>query len=141
MTNLKGVSSMKLHCDLGVIQKAAWFMLHRIREAMAGNGRRSLGGPVEVNETYFGGKRKNMSNAKRAELKEQGLSQGPKGKGPFHRLSVKHLQRYLDEFVARHKLRVLDTLDQMAHVAAGMVGRRLMYRDLVADNGRAAVAR
>ena len=61
--------------------------------------------------------------------------------GTFHRLSVKHLQRYVDEFVARHNVRQLNTLDQMAHVAAGMVGRRLMYRDLVADNGRSARAR
>ena len=35
----------------------------------------------------------------------------------------------------------MDTLDQMAHVAAGMVGRRLMYRELIADNGRSAPAR
>lgn len=62
-------------------------------------------------------------------------------KGTFHRLSIKHLQRYIDEFAARHNVRELDTLDQMAHVAAGMIGRRLMYRDLIADNGRSAMAR
>ena len=61
-------------------------------------------------------------------------------KGTFHRLSVKHLQRYVDEFVVRHNVREMDTINQMAHVAAGMIGRRLMYRDLVADNGRSAVA-
>ena len=43
-------------------------------------------------------------------------------KGTFHRLSVKHLQRYIDEFAGRHNVREMDTLDQMAHVAAGMVG-------------------
>ncbi len=48
-------------------------------------------------------------------------------KRTFHRLSVKHLQRYMDEFAARHNVRELDTLDQMARVAAGMIGRRLMY--------------
>ena len=62
-------------------------------------------------------------------------------KGTFHRLSVKHLQRYLDEFAARHNVREMDTLDQMAHVAAGMIGQRLMYRDLVADTGLSARAR
>ena len=33
LTNIKGISSMKLHRDLGISQKAAWFMLHRMREA------------------------------------------------------------------------------------------------------------
>ena len=61
-------------------------------------------------------------------------------KGTFHRLSSKHLQRYVDEFVARHNILKLDTIDQMAHVAAGMLGRRIMYRDLMADNGRSAMA-
>ena len=69
VTNLKGVSSMKLHRDLGISQKAAWFVLHRIREAMGGgDGRCSFDGPVEVDEAYFGGKRKDVSNTKRAEL-------------------------------------------------------------------------
>ena len=224
VTNLKGVSSMKLHRDLGISQKAAWFMLHRIREALASDPG-SFDGPVEVDEAYFGGKRKNMSNARRKEL--EGTGRGPAGKtavvgakdresnrvaarvidrtdkptlqgfvdehasegaklytddatayrgtgrahetvkhsakeyvrylagekihtngvesfwsmlkrahkGTFHRLSVKHLQRYVDEFVARHNIREMDTINQMAHVAAGMIGRRLMYRKLVADNG------
>ena len=76
MTSLKGVSSMKLHRDLGISQPAAWFLLHRIRGAFA-DMRVTFSGP---DEAYFGGKRKNMSNAKRAELKGQGLGRGPKGK-------------------------------------------------------------
>ena len=64
-TSLKGVSSMKLHRDIGVTQKTAWFMLHRIREAWGGDGDGPFGRPVEFDETYVGGKRKNMSNAKR----------------------------------------------------------------------------
>ena len=52
VTNLKTVSSMKLHRDLGVTQKTAWFMLHRIREAWGGNGA-AFAGPVEVEESYF----------------------------------------------------------------------------------------
>ena len=40
ITSLKGVSSMKLHCDLGISQPAAWFLLHRIRGAFADVGRR-----------------------------------------------------------------------------------------------------
>ncbi len=57
-TNLKGVSSMKLHRDLGVTQKTAWFMAHRIREAWE-NGDGPFDGPVEVDETYVGGKERN----------------------------------------------------------------------------------
>ena len=45
MTSLKGVSSMKLHRDLGISQKAAWFLLHRIRAAFA-DVRMSFDGPV-----------------------------------------------------------------------------------------------
>ncbi|MDE0358599.1 MAG: IS1595 family transposase [Gammaproteobacteria bacterium] len=231
LTSLKGVSAMKLHRDLDVSYPTAWFLLHRIREAFA-DVAPIFGGPVEVDEAWFGGKRKSMSNAKRAELKARGLKQGPKGKtavvaakdretkqvvakvvdrtdgatlggfvekhtapdakvytddataykgtdrdretvkhsaaeyvrylagetvhtngvesfwsmlkrahkGVYHRLSPKHLQAYVNMFAARQNIRELDTLAQMQHVVAAMVGRRLMYRDLIADNGRSAAA-
>ena len=48
-------------------------------------------------------------------------------------MSAKHLQRYVDEFAGRHSIRERDTLDQMKSVVAGMVGKRLIYKDLVAD--------
>jgi len=72
VTNLKGVSSMKLHRDLGVTQKTAWFMLHRLREAWGESGLEAFVGPVEADETYIGGKRKNMPKAKRAALTGRG---------------------------------------------------------------------
>ena len=223
LTSLKGVSAMKLHRDLGVSYPTAWHLLHRIREAFADLAV-VFAGPVEVDEAYFGGKRKNMSNAKRAEL----TGRGPKGKqavvaakdretkqvvarvidrtdgetlrgfvdahasddaklytddasayrgsgrehetvrhsareyvryladetvhtngiesfwsmlkrahkGVYHRLSPKHLQRYVNMFAGRQNIREMDTLSQIQHVVAAMLGRRLMYRDLVADNGR-----
>ena len=229
LTSLKGVSSMKLRRDLGVRQATAWFMLHRIREAFA-DVALVFDGPVEVDETYFGGKRANMSNARRKEL--EGTGRGPAGKtavvgakdrdtnrvvarvidrtdrdtlqgfvdehadpaaalytddataykgsgrehqtvkhsaaefvrylegaeihtngvesfwsmlkrahkGVYHRLSPKHLQRYVSEFAGKHNIRNLDTAAQMQAVVMGMVGRRPMYRDLVADNGRDAEA-
>ena len=63
-TNLKGVSSMKLHRDLGISQKSAWYLAHRIREAWKfDNG--PFPGPVEIDEANFGSRRKNTSRSKR----------------------------------------------------------------------------
>ena len=215
VTSLKGVSSMKLHRDLGVTQKTAWFMLHRLREAWAQEGEGPFAGPVEVDETYMGGLEKNkhakdkiragrgavgktaVVGAKDRETNQvravvvgdtdkstlqgfvsahvapgatiytdeakayrgipfdhetvrhsvgeyvsgQASTNGIESfwsmlkrahKGTFHKISPKHLQRYVNEFAGRHGIREQDTLDQMNSVVAGMVGRRLMYRDLVA---------
>ena len=77
LTSLKSISSMKLHRDLIITQKSAWHMAHRLRRAFAENGG-SFSGPVEVDESYFGGKRANMSNAKRKEL--AGTGRGAVGK-------------------------------------------------------------
>ena len=57
-TNLKGVSSMKLHRDLGITQKSAWYMAHRIRQTWDDATER-FAGPVEADETYIGGKEAN----------------------------------------------------------------------------------
>ena len=57
-TSLKGVSSMKLHRDLGITQKSAWHMLQRIRKAYDEISV-MFGGESEVDESYFGGKEKN----------------------------------------------------------------------------------
>ena len=214
-TNLKGVSSMKTYRDLGVTQKTAWFMNHRIRRAWKKDLDSQLfSGPVECDETYVGGKRRNMSASKR----KMATGRGPTGKvavagirdratnkvkakvvpntmsetlggfvtgnvipgtriytddataythlpnhasvkhsvseyvrgdvhtngiesfwamlkrahkGTFHRLSAKHLHRYVDEFVGRHNMRELDTLRQMAEIAREMEGAQLRYKELV----------
>ena len=225
-TNLKSVSSMKLHRDLNINQRSAWFLAHRLRVALSEEGG-VFSGLVEVDETYFGGKRANMSNAKRKELAGTGrgavgkvavvgakdratkrvaakvvertdastlqgfvadhaatgatvytddataydslpfdhdtvkhsLSEYVKGDvhtngieslwsmlkrahtGTFHKLSPKHLDRYIQEFAARHNLRDEDTIDIMASVAGGMRGKRLRYRELIADNGLASGSR
>ena len=206
-------------------------MLHRIREAWAGGGSGGGGfsGPVEADETYFGGKRQNMSNAQRKALKEEGAGRGAVGKvavvgvkdretkqvrakvvertdaatlqgfvtdhaapdatvytdeaaayeglpnpheavkhsvseyvrgmahtngaesfwsmlkrahmGTFHKLSPKHLNRYVQEFAGKQNMRESGTLSQMRDTVARLVGRNLLYRDLVAPNGLSSGAR
>ena len=213
VTSLKGVSSMKLHRDLKVSQPTAWFMLHRLREAWE-RTESPFKGPVEVDETYMGGKRKNMPKAKRKQLQ----GRGPVGKtavvgakdresnqvvanviertdretlvgfvdshtepkamiytdgatayrgrenhecvyhsldeyvrgmahtngvesfwamfkrgyyGVYHRMSPKHLQRYVNEFANRHNIREKDTVDQMRAIVGGLIGKRLLWRELI----------
>ena len=79
-----GVSSWEIHRALGVTQKSAWFMLHRIRLALQASSKVKLGGSgseVEVDETFIGGKARNMhSTSARRRLLDQ---TGVKGKTPI----------------------------------------------------------
>jgi transposase-like protein len=71
-----GISSYEIHRALGVTQKTAWFMLHRLRLAVQESGG-MLSGEVEVDETFIGGKARNMHAKKR---KEKITGTGPKDK-------------------------------------------------------------
>jgi transposase-like protein len=72
-----GVSSYEISRDLKVTQKSCWFMLHRLREAMQDKTSNKLGGEVEMDETFIGGKARNMHKAKRERVI---TGRGPQGK-------------------------------------------------------------
>src|SRR5215217_8059606 len=61
-----GINSYEVHRALGVTQKTAWFMLHRIRLAMSSESFEKMAGRVEADETFSGGKARNMHKDKRA---------------------------------------------------------------------------
>jgi transposase-like protein len=68
-----GISSHELGRSLGITQKSAWFMLHRIRLAMRTRSFKKLSGTVEVDETFIGGKARNMhASARRRKIKGTG---------------------------------------------------------------------
>ncbi len=213
-TNLKGVSSMKLHRDLAVTQKAAWHLAHRIRETW-NDATAMMAGPVEADETYIGGKKGNKHASKKLRagrgavgktavaglkdrptnqvkakvvdhtnaatlqgfvytetassatvytdealayrglyrrheavrhgvgeyVREQAHTNGMESfwsmlkrgqDGVYHHFSVKHLDRYVDEFEGRHNNRPMDTAEQMTAMVLGAEGKRLRYQDLIA---------
>ncbi len=74
-----GVSSYEIARGLGVTQKTAWFMMHRIRLAM-GTGNRKFSGMVEADETFIGGKSVNMHKSKRDQI--------IKGRGSIGKVAV-----------------------------------------------------
>ena len=212
-TNLKGVSSMKLHRDLDITQKSAWHLAHRLRKSFEAAGG-LMAGPAEADESFFGGKNRNKhshkkiknangtvgktavigikdrdTNTVKAEVientdrptlsgfvnthitpgakvytdehsgynwvpnrevvrhgigeyvKDQAHTNGIESfwsmlkrgyMGTYHQMSVKHLDRYVNEFSGRYNARPLDTIDQMTAIARGMVGKNLKYRELIA---------
>src|SRR5262249_11150261 len=64
----KGISSYQIAKAIGITQKRAWLMLHRIRLAMQDETGGKLGGHVEVDETYIGGKARNMHKSRKARI-------------------------------------------------------------------------
>lgn len=66
VVSLKGVSSMRLHRDLGITQKSAWFMVQRLRESWKQLARvDKMDDPIEIDEAYFGGSETNKHKDKK----------------------------------------------------------------------------
>lgn len=67
LTHLRGIPSMKVHRELGITQKSAWYAMHRIRNAMdiIPKEKMMFSGEVEVDEAYFGGKESNRHASKK----------------------------------------------------------------------------
>ncbi len=82
-----GISSYEIHREIGVTQKTAWFMLHRIRLAMQTGSFAKFSGEVEADETYIGGLARNMHKHKRA-MKVKGT--GGSGKAIVAGLLERH---------------------------------------------------
>jgi ISXO2-like transposase domain/Transposase zinc-ribbon domain len=81
VTNCKnGVSSYEIHRAIGVTQKSAWFMLHRLRVAMKEEHKHTMGSshnnPIEVDETYIGGKAINKHLNKRRQEEKKTIVMG-----------------------------------------------------------------
>lgn len=109
----KGISAKQLELMLGVSYKTAWFMCHRIREAMSDEGGELLGGnggPVEVDETYWGnvGKQRKGARGYAHKMKVVSLVERDGQKRSFHVANVNHktVDPILREHVAK-KARIM----------------------------------
>ena len=104
LTNCKnGISSYELARALGVTQKSAWFMLSRLRLALQGERGGKMSGSVEVDETFIGGKARNMSIAKRKRL---GINQHRSMMGKVAVMGL--LERHPEKGMSRVKVHGID---------------------------------
>lgn len=129
--------------NAAVNQRSAWFrfLAHLLRVALARKGG-LFSGPVEVDETYMGGQRKNMSNVRREAL--EGTGRGAVGKVAVVGAEDQATKRVAARVVYGTDNATLQgcvTDDIMGGMMAGMEHKRLRYEDLIVDNGLASGAR
>ena len=117
-TNLKGVSSMKLHRDLDITQKTAWYLAHRIRETWNEETER-MAGPVEADESYFGGKETNKHANKK--LKS--------GRGTVGKAPVLGLKDRATGKVKAHAVKTTDRLTVQSFVLDNTDTQATVYSD------------
>ena len=125
-TNLKGVSSMKIHRDLGMTQKTAWYLVMRIRETLADESP-PMAGPVEVDEAYFGGKERNKHASKKLHA-----GRGTVGKTPVVGIKDRETGRVRAQVVERTDARTLQgfVLDNTETQATVYTDEHRSYRGL-----------
>jgi transposase-like protein len=116
-----GVSSYEIARDLGVTQKTAWFMLHRLRLAIQAKSFDKMNGTIEVDETFIGGKARNMHQSKKRRM---GITQGRSMAGKVAVMGL--LERHPERGMSRVRVFGLDGRQKRhlqtpvrAHVEAG----------------------
>jgi transposase-like protein len=134
-----GVSSYEIHRGIGVTQKTAWFMLHRIRLAMQTGSFIKSGGTFEADETFVGGKSKNMSTTRRAKtITGSGVSgkevvMGVLRRGETSQVTARHIPN-------RRKSQVQGMVRDAAEPGSTIYSDSLMsYAGLAGDYIHAAV--
>jgi transposase-like protein len=131
-----GISSYEIHRDLGVTQKTAWFMMHRIRLAMQDKGFNKLAGEIEVDETFIGGKARNMHKRQRAE-KIQG--RGPEGKQVVFGMVERGGKVIVDHVETRKKSELQSAIREHVEAGAAIFSDELLSYDGLSSDYQHAI--